>query len=40
MAVIVFITGCSQNLEGQNGCTQEKGLQKLDSIFRNEKTVR
>ena len=27
MAVIVFITGCSQNLEGQNGCTQE-GLTK------------
>ena len=27
MAVIVFITGCSQNSEGQNGCTQE-GLTK------------
>ena len=27
MAVIVFITGCSQNSEGQNGCNQE-GLTK------------
>ena len=27
MAAIAFITGCSQNSKGQNGCTQE-GLTK------------
>ena len=39
MAVIVFITGCSQNSRVRMG-VPKKGLQKIDSIFRNEKTVR
>ena len=39
MAGIVFITGSSQNSEGQNGVPKKQGLQKIDSTFRNEKTV-
>ena len=39
MAVIVFITGCSRIQRVRIG-VPKKGLQKMDSVFRNEKTVR